>query len=134
MKTRLTFFIGILLVCAASVLAQNGGKAEPKQIKFIKGNLSANANGTLSNNQEMEFVFGARAKQKIMLKVVSVPNGDLFEFEVDGANGIKLETEYDRYSDYIFTAPATGNYLVTVFKRPTEEVPKAKFTLTLKIK
>jgi len=134
MKTKLTAIIGILFACAATVLAQNGGKAEPKRIKFTRGNQSVSVGGTLSNNQKMEYVFAARARQKITLKVVSVPKGNLFEFEVDGDGDIELETEYDRYSDYIFTAPKTGNYLVTVIKRPTDKVPKAKFTLTLKIK
>jgi len=135
MKTKLAVVIGILLVCAASVWAQRGGgKAEPNRIEFIKGNLSVSVSGILSSNQKIEYIFGARAGQKIMLTVVSVPKGNLFSFDIDGTNGIKLKTEYDSYADYIFTAPATGDYLVTVTKRPTKKVPKAKFTLTLKIK
>ncbi len=134
MKTKLTFVIGILLVCAANALAQGGGKAEPNRVNFAKGNKSAKVSGTLSNNQQMEYIFGAKAGQTITLKVVSVPRGNLFSFSVDGANGIELETEYDSYADYKFTAPATGDYLVVVTKRPTEKVPKAKFSLALMIK
>ena len=134
MKTKLTLLIGILLACAASVLVQSGGKAEPNRITFTKGKSNAIVSGALSNNQEKEYVFGARAGQKITLKVVSVPKGNLFSFDVDGTKGIELKTEYDSYNDYIFTTPATGDYLVTVTKKPTEKVPKARFTLTLKIK
>jgi len=134
MKTKLTIFVGILFLFVANAFAQGGGKAEPNRIKFAKGKLSATVSGTLSNNQEMEYIFGAKANQKITLKVVSLPKGNLFSFGVDGANGIELETEYDSYADYTFNAPETGDYLVTVVKRPTEKVPKAKFSLTLTIK
>ncbi len=134
MKTKLTFIIGIFLVCAANTLAQGGGKAEPNQVKFAKGKSHATVSWTLSNNQQMEYIFGAKSGQTITLKVVSVPRGNLFSFSVDGANGIELETEYDSYADYKFTAPATGDYLVIVTKRPTEKVQKAKFSLALMIK
>ncbi len=134
MRTKLTIIVGILLLCAANAFAQGGGKAEPNRIKFARGKSSVVMSGTLSNNQEMEYVFSAKAGQKIMLKVVSVPKGNLFSFSVDGAEGIELETEYDSYADYTFTAPQTGDYLVTVTKRPTEKVPKAKFLLTLTTK
>ena len=134
MRTKLTIIIGILLLCAANAFAQGGGKAEPKRIKFAKGKSSAGVSGTLSNNQQMEYIFSAKAGQKITLKVTSVPKGNLFSFSVDGASGIELETELDSYDDYTFTAPETGDYLVFVTKRPTEKVPKAKFLLTLTIK
>jgi len=134
MKTKLTIVIGILLLFVADAFAQGGGKAEPNQIKFAKGKLSAVVSGTLSNNQEMDYIFGAKAGQTVTLKVASVPKGCLFSFSINGADGIELETEYDSYADYTFTAPETGDYLVTVTKRPTEKVPKAKFSLTLTVK
>jgi hypothetical protein len=134
MKTKLTIVIGILLVCVANAFAQGGGKAEPNQIKFAKGKSSATLSGTLSNNQQLEYVFGAKTGQTVTLKVASAPKGNLFSFSLDGANGIELETEYDSYADYTFTAPATGNYLVVITKKPTERIPKAKFSLILTIK
>lgn len=134
MKTKLIVLVGIALLCAANVLAQGGGKAEPNRIKFAKGKSNATLSGTLSNNQEMEYVFGARAGQLVTLKVVSTQKGNLFVFRVAGAEGIEFETDYDSYADYTFTAPQTGDYLVTVVKKPAEKVPKAKFSLTLTIK
>lgn len=134
MKMKLTILVGILLLCTANIFAQGGGKAEPKRIKFTKGKSSAALTGTLSNNQEMEYVFGAKAGQKITLKVTSVPKGGFFSFSVDGASGIELETEYDSYDDYSFNAPQTGDYIVIIRKNPTEKFPKAKFTLVLTIK
>jgi len=67
------------------------------------------------------------------LKVTSVPKGSLFDFDLAG-DGFDLETQHDTYSDYTFTAPQTGDFLVYVRKRPTASVTKAKFYLTLAIK
>ena len=133
MKTKLLTVVGILFLFAVNSFAQ-GGKAEPNRIKFAKAKSSATVSGTLSNNEQMEYIFGAKAGQTVTLKVTSVPKGDLFAFSVSGADDIELQTEYDSYADYTFTAPETGDYLVFVTKRPTEKVPKAKFSLTLTIK
>lgn len=130
MKTKLTIIIAILLLCVASVFAQ---KAEPNRIKLTKGKSSATVSGTLSNNDEMDYVFGANAGQKITLKVISTPKGGFFDFRIMG-DGFELETEYDSYTNYSFIAPQTGDYLVYVRKRPTEITKTAKFFLTLSIK
>lgn len=132
MRTKLILIVGVLLLCAANIFAQ--GKAEPNRVKFAKGKSSAILTGTLSNDEQMEYVFGAKKGQTVVLKITSVPKGNLFDFSVSGAEGIELETEYDSYADYTFTAPATGDYLVFVRKKPTEKTPKAKFSLSLTIK
>ena len=108
MKAKTTIFVLLLLLCAATASAQGGGKAEPNQIKFAKGKTSATVSGTLSNNQEMDYVFSAKAGQTVTLKVVSNPKGNLFDFSLKG-DGFELETEYDSYSEYTFTAPETGD-------------------------
>lgn len=132
MKTKITILVFALFFFAASAFAQ-GGKAEPNRIKFAKGKSSTILSGTLSNNEQMEYVFGAKAGQTITLKVVSNPKGNLFDFTI-GGDGFDVETEYDSYSEYSFTAPQTGDYLVFVRKRPTDKVPKARFSLSLSIK
>lgn len=81
----------------------------------------------------MHYVFGAKAGQKVTLKVASQPKGNFFDFDLQG-DGFELETEYDYYTNYSFTVPQTGDYLVFVRKRPTEKTPTAKFFLTLTIK
>jgi len=131
MKTKLLIVIVAILLSTSGAFAQ---KAEPNRIKFAKGKTAATITGTLSNNQEMDYVFGAKARQKVTLKVSSNPKGYLFSFSVKGDGGIELETQLDSYSNYTFTAPETGDYLVFVTKRPTEKVPKAKFLLTLSVK
>lgn len=129
MRTKLIVIATILLCSFVSASAQ---KAEPLRIKFAKGKSSTNLSGTLTNGEQMEYIFGAKAGQKITLKVTSQPKGGFFDFTIDGY-GFDLETEMDSYYDYSFTAPQTGDYLVFVRKRPTEKTKTAKFFLTLKI-
>ena len=133
MKTKLIIIAALTLLFSINLFAQNGGKAEPSRVKFAKGKSSIVLTGTLSNDQQMEYVFGAKAGQKITLKVTSNPKGKFFDFDLAG-DGFELETERDYYDDYTFTAPETGDYLVFVRKRPTENVKTAKFSLSLTIK
>ena len=123
----------LVSVFSASEAFSQGGKAEPKRVSFPSGKSSAFLTGTLSNNVQMEYVFGAKAGQTITLKVTSNPKGRLFEFGVDG-DGFDVETDLDTYSDYSFAAPRDGDYIVFVRKRPTTNVPRAKFFLSLSIK
>lgn len=120
----------LVLSFAVSNSAQ---KAEPLEIKFAKGKSSKILSETLSNNEQMEYFFAARAGQKISLGVTSKPAGKLFDFTLAG-DGFEFQTDYDSYSEYKFTAPKSGNYLVFVRKRPTESSKTAKFYLTLSIK
>lgn len=132
MKTKLMIAFALTFLFTANIFAQ-GGKAEPNRIEFAKGKSSIVLNGTLANDEQMEYVFGAKEGQKITLKVSSSPKGKFFDFDLAG-DGFELETERDYYDDYTFTAPETGDYLVFVRKRPTEKVTRAKFFLTLTIK
>src|SRR5688500_19210478 len=98
------FLLCILcLLTANAIPAQHGGKAEPNRIKFAAGRSTATLTGTLSNNQEMEYIFGARSGQTVSLSVVSKPKGNLFDFDLAG-DGFDLPTEFDTYSEYSFTA------------------------------
>jgi len=133
MKTKLIIIAALTLLFSINIFAQNGGKAEPQRIQFAKGKSSIVLSGMLSNDEQMEYVFGAKAGQTITLKVTSNPKGKLFDFDLAG-DGFELETERDYYDDYTFNAPETGDYLVFVRKRPTEKVTRAKFFLTLTIK
>ncbi|MCD9186153.1 MAG: hypothetical protein LUM44_06955 [Pyrinomonadaceae bacterium] len=132
MKTKLVTIAALTLLFSINAIAQNGGKAEPQRIQFAKGKSSTVLTGTLSNDEQMEYVFGAKKGQTITLKVTSNPKGKLFDFDLAG-DDFELETERDYYDDYAFTAPETGDYLVFVRKRPTEKVTRAKFFLTLTI-
>lgn len=130
MKIRLVVTAGILLICFANAFAQ---KSEPLRISFAKGKTSATVTEKLSNDQEMDFIFGARAGQKISLKVISKPKGNLFDFILKG-DGFELEFENKGYRELEFTAPETGDYLLFVRKLRSEKVKSARFYLTLTIK
>lgn len=118
----------VLLACSAA-FAQ---KAEPNRVNFERGKTSATVAGTLANNEEMDLTFAARAGQSVKLKVTSQPKGNLFDFRIAG-EGFELETDYDSYTEYSFTAPETGDYLLYVRKRPTERVRRAKFFMRVEI-
>lgn len=130
MKRKIIFILAILLCGFGIAPAQ---KAEPNRIQFARGKSSITLSGRLSNDQQMEYVFGAKAGQKITLKVTSQPKGNFFDFDLMG-DGFELETDYDYYTDYTFIAPQTGDYLVFVRKRPTQKTKTAKFFFTLTIK
>ncbi len=128
---RKTLILSALILSFAVInFAQ---KAEPLEIKFAKGKSSKVLMETLSNDQQMEYVFAAKAGQKVSLKVTSKPSGKFFDFTLAG-DGFDFQTEYDSYSDYSFTAPQTGNYFLNVRKRPTGANKTAKFYLTLTIR
>ncbi|MEP6945094.1 MAG: hypothetical protein ABJA02_04195 [Acidobacteriota bacterium] len=127
MKTLL-FFVLCLLV-SLPVAAQNGGKAEPKEIKFAAGASIAIVTGTLSNGQEHDFVFSARKGQKVK---ITNSHTSQFDFRVFNEE-FNFETEFESSPTLSFEIPETGDYLFFVRKKMT--APRtARFSLTLKIK
>ena len=133
MKIKLFFTTIILFLFALTVSAQNGGKAEPLRLSFAKGKSSLTKTDTLSSGQTFEMVFGAKAGQKVKIKIVSTtPKGKFHYFTLLG-DGFDFATEYDKNYEYEFTAPATGDYLLDVNFNATSKVTKGKFALTLTI-
>ncbi|MBK9766906.1 MAG: hypothetical protein IPP63_07750 [Chloracidobacterium sp.] len=59
-KTSFLLVIAFIALVSASSFAQGGGKAEPGRVKFAKGKSQTVLTGTLSGDQEQEFVFGAK--------------------------------------------------------------------------
>ncbi|MBX7171404.1 MAG: hypothetical protein K1X72_10655 [Pyrinomonadaceae bacterium] len=133
MKTKFLLIVAILFLCGLNVFAQNGGKAEPNRISFAKGKSSATVTGSLKSDETYEFVFGARAGQKVRLSIVSTtPKGKFHFFSLLG-DGFDFATELDKNYSYEFTAPNTGDYLLNVNFNPTAKVTSGKFALTLAI-
>lgn len=132
MKFYRTISLAVLFaaIAAGAAVAQ---KAEPLRIKFAKGKTSATLTDTLSNDQQMDYVFGAVKGQTVTLKVSSKPAGKFFDFTLQG-DGFEFETERDSYDDYSFKAPETGDYLVFVRKLPTERSATARFYFVLTIR
>lgn len=133
MKIKLLFVTIILFLFALTASAQNGGKAEPLRLSFAKGKSSMTKTDTLASGQTFEMVFGAKAGQKVKIKIVStVPKGKFHYFSLLG-DGFDFATEYDKNYDYTFTAPNTGDYFLNVNFNPAGKVTKGKFSLTLTI-
>ena len=110
-----------------------GGKAEPNRISFAKGKSAVTKTGSLKSGQTFEFVFGAKAGQKVKIKIVSTtPKGRFHYFSLLG-DGFDFATEYDINYFYDFTAPETGDYFLNVNFNPTGKVTSGKFSLTLSI-
>ncbi len=133
MKLILSTMLAMVLMLTAGMVSTSAQNAEPLRISFAKGKSSATKTGTLSDGEEMDFVFGARAGQTVSLSVTSAPKGRYHDFTLMG-DGFEFQTELDSYFDYSFTAPETGDYLVTVRKRAAEGVTTAKFYLVLSIR
>lgn len=130
MKNKLLISAVLILLFAFHAFAQ---KAEPNRISFAKGKSSATKTGTLKNDQTYEFVFGAKAGQKVKLSIVSTtPKGKFHYFSLLG-DGFDFATEYDKNYVYDFTAPQDGDYLVNVNFNATSKVISGKFSLTLTI-
>ena len=130
MKTKLLIVVAFTFLFAFNAFAQ---KAEPNRITFAKGKSSATKTGSLKNGEVYEFVFGAKAGQKVKISIVSTtPKGKFHYFSLLG-DGFDFATELDKNYTYSFTAPETGDYLLNVNFIPTATVTSGKFSLTLAI-
>jgi hypothetical protein len=132
MKIKL-FFASIILFLFALTASAQGGKAEPLRLSFAKGKSSITKTDTLGKDQTFEMVFGAKAGQKVKIRIVStVPKGKFHYFSLFG-DGFDFATQYDKNYEYSFTAPQTGDYRLDVNFNATSKVTKGKFALTLTI-
>jgi len=128
MKKLLPLIISILVLCGAAI-AQNGGKAEANRVRFSRGGSSTTLIGTLSNGEEMEFVFAARKGQRVMIHNA---NRNLFDVRVF-SDELGLQNEYDSSPTLTIALPEKGDYLLFVRKK-TGAPATAKFSLTLTVR
>ena len=135
MKTKFIIGAWILLFGFVGVFAQNGGKADAKRIKFVKGKSSATVSGKVYGDVQAEYVFSAKKGQKVNLKIASVPKGYFTAFKVINADGApEFFSDLDVNYDFAFAAPYSGDYMVWVNFRPAGKVVSAKYNLTVGIK
>lgn len=126
---KILILVAMCLSLSASALGQ-GGKAEPNRIEFAKGKTSTTLVGSLSNAQEMEYVFSAAKGQKVTIKMA---NTALFDYRVFSAEA-DFETEFDSSPTAEFELPASGDYLLFVRKKMVAGPRTSRFRLTLTIK
>jgi hypothetical protein len=128
-----SFFFLLFIFFALSVtasFAQGGGKAEPLRIEFAKGKSSKVLTGTLTNGEEMEYVFAARKDQTVTVK--NAKSG-LFDFKVFSEENFS-EGDFDSSPTYTFAIPETGDYDLFIRKKQVKTPRRAAFSITLIIK
>lgn len=128
MVLRSTFAFLILLVSSGFVLAQ-GGKAEPNRVELAPGKLRV-LTGSLSNGQEMEYVFYAEKGQRV---TITNPTRSLFDFKVFNDQHFS-EGDFDSSVMYSFEIPETADYLLFVRKKQVRSPRSAKFTIRINLK
>lgn len=112
------------------ILSAQGGKAEPKRIRFETGRSSVTIVGSLRNAQEMEYIFAASRGQSVTIKN---PNRNLFDFRVFSEE-FGFETEFESSPVLTFEIPETGDYMFFVRKKQVRSPRAARFSLTLAIR
>lgn len=129
MKRSLLFIILFVAFAAVSGFGQGGGKAEPGRVKFAKGKSMTTLRGTLSGDQQQEFVFAARKGQKVF-----VTNSDSMRFAYRVFNDeVNYESVELAVPTLEFVVPTTGDYMIFV-RRSNNSKSKARFSITLAIK
>jgi len=113
---------------AIPAVAQSGGKAEANRVKFTKGSSSATLIGTLSSDEEMEFVFTVRKGQRATVRNTSrVP----FEVRVFSEE-LGVNNDWNSSPSFTVNLSKRGDYLLYVRKKAGGP-PTGKFSVTLTV-
>ncbi len=129
-RRAILVFAGVLAFGCFYFAAAQGGKAEPNRIQFKPGQSGATVSGSLSNGQEMEYIFAARKGQSVK---ITNSRTSLFDFRVFNSE-FDFETEFESSPSLTFEVPETGDYLFFVRKKQVRAPRTAKFSLTISIK
>ena len=126
----IAFFL--IAFMATHVAAQGGGKAEPLRIEFARGTTSKTINEKIKDQQEAEYVLGAKKGQRLTIKLTSVPyRSSVFDIKAPGDADLGLE--YDANYTFNKILPVTGDYFITVV-RPTSAKGTSSYKLVITIK
>ena len=127
---KFTLLISAMIVLfTVSGFGQYGGKAEANRIKFPRRTSTANLIGTLSNGEEMEFVFAARKGQRASIRN---PSRALFDVRIFNTE-LGVETDFRDAASFTVDLPATGDYLLYVRKKAVGS-HTGRFSVTLTIR
>lgn len=130
MRSKLISIFASILLTGLCTFAQGGGKAEPNRIRFVAGKSTVTLTGTLSNSQEMEYVFAAKKGQNVTVKML---NTNLFDYRVFNPD-VDFETEFESSPTSNFELPETGEYFLFVRKKMVQRPRTAKFSLVFSVK
>jgi len=124
----LVFLIGT----ATHAMAQHGGKAEPLRIEFKRGATSTTVSGSVRNDEQYEYVLGAKKGQRLTIKITSTPVKSSV-FQLLGEDQDTLGLEHDANFDVSIVLPKDGDYFINV-SRPTSAKGSSRFKLAITIK
>jgi hypothetical protein len=125
---RILLLLPLFILFAIPAFAQNGGKAEANRVKFPRGSSSSTLIGTLSTDEEMEFVFTVHRGQRATIRNTSrVP----FEVRVF-SDELGLNNDWTGASSFTVNLPDKGDYLLYVRKKAGGP-PTGKFSVTLMV-
>jgi hypothetical protein len=122
----------LLFFAAAPALAQRGGKAEPLRIEFKRGATSTTVSESVRNDEQYEYVLGAKKGQRLTVKITSSPVKSSV-FQLLGEDQDTLGLEHDANFDVSMVLPKDGDYFINV-SRPTSARGSSRFTLAITIK
>jgi hypothetical protein len=134
-RRKFSFLCGsaLFLFClAAPAVAQHGGKAEPLRIEFKRGATSTTVSGSVRNDEEYEYVLGAKKGQRLTIKITSTPLKSSV-FQLLGEDQDTLGLEHDANFDVSIVLPKDGDYFINV-SRPTSTKGSSRFTLAITIR
>src|SRR4051794_32063597 len=129
------FICGCLLFLsftAAPAFPQHGGKAEPLRIEFKRGASSTTVSGSVRQDEQYEYVLGAKKGQRLTIKITSTPVKSSV-FQLLGEDQDTLGLEHDANFNVSLVLAKDGDYLIFV-SRPTSVKGKSNFTLMITIK
>jgi hypothetical protein len=125
--------VSVFLVFAAALaFAQHGGKAEPLRIEFKRGTTSTNVSGSVRNDEQYEYVLGAKKGQRLTIRITSTPVKSSV-FQLLGEEQDTLGLVHDANFNVSIALPKDGDYYINV-SRPTSAKGASKFTLNINIK
>lgn len=122
----------LVLSTGGAVLAQRGGKAEPKRIEFTRGTKTITMSDTVRGSEEAEYVLAAKKGQRLIIKLTSVPAKSSV-FQLLGEDNDTLGLEHDANFSYSGVLPKTGDYFINV-SRPTQSKGTSRYKLTITIR
>lgn len=109
-----------------------GGKAEPKEIKFQKGTSSATIKDSIKGDQEAEYSFNARKGQLVSITISSTSTNNIVPVAKDPEfQDIKMD--FDGKNKYSFELSQSGDIFLS-FQGVKKSVKKTDFSFTISIK
>jgi hypothetical protein len=124
-----TLLILIILSCLISGYVYPESKAEANRIKFAKKKANKELKGSLSSDEEMEYVFGAKKGQTVY---ITNSDSDKFAYRLLTEDGVNKDSTELAEPTMEFVIPKTGDYMLFV-RRANKKPKTAKFSITIAI-